>query len=107
GFWAGSGDQNMLKIPKRYGRQIPGEAPFDPTWFSEESSEGRHPGSHRGRVTRDDLDDNWEQLVEPRVDPRVDSMDDWDDFGIELPDDENIRLTQSMIDEFEKDMEDI
>ncbi|KAI9844384.1 MAG: hypothetical protein M1830_007606, partial [Pleopsidium flavum] len=31
GFWAGSGDQNMLKIPKRYGRQIPGEAPFDPT----------------------------------------------------------------------------
>ncbi len=102
GFWAGAGDQNTLTIPKRLGRQISGEGPFDPTWFSQESSEGRHPGSNRGRVTRDDLDDNWEHLDEPGMDPM-----DWDNFGIELPDDENIKLTQSMIDDFEKDMDDI
>lgn len=101
-FWQGPTDRRTLKIPKRHGVQIPGEGPFDPTWHSGDSSEGRHRGARHGKVTREDLDDNWEDLEEP---PSV--LFDWDDFGVALQDENDIKLTRSMIDEFEKDLEEM
>ncbi len=95
-FWAQALDWNSLKIPKRHGLQLPGHAPFDPTWVKEESSEGRHPGDAQGKVHREDLDDNWETLERP-----ADEFQ-WDDFDIQLPptfaDDEDVEITQDMID---------
>jgi len=103
-FWANMYDRDQLRIPKRHGRQLPGTGPFDPTWASEDSSEGRNPGGVRGRVTREDLNDNWED-----VDESAGGALDWDDLGFKLPpsdsDDENFQLTQSLMAEFEKDME--
>lgn len=68
------------------------------------ASEGRNPGGVRGRVTREDLNDNWEDVDEP-----AGGALDWDDLGFKLAssdsDDENFQLTQSLIADFEKDME--
>lgn len=108
-FWAnmGDGDSDRLRISKRHGRQLtPGRPPFDPTWASEDSSEGRHPGDARGRVMRDDLHDDWEE-----VDEAAGGAQEWDDFGMQLrswdSDDENFQLTRSMIEDFERGLEEM
>ena len=108
-FWATAGDSSKLRIPKRHGRQVKGWGPdFDPDWVSEDSSEGRHPGGRLGRVNREDLADDWENVDEP-----AEEALDWDDFGIKLPqspdDDEimrnDISLTASMIEDFQAGMD--
>ena len=103
-FWLNMRDGDRLRIPKRHGRQLSGTGPFDPNWASEDSSEGRHPGGVRGRVTREDLHDDWEDVDEP-----AGGAMDWDDFGISLGpsdlDDEDFQLTRSMIADFEEDLE--
>ena len=103
-FWATTDDGDRLRIPKRHGRQLPGNGPFDSTWVSEDSSEGRHPGGTQGRVVREDLHDDWEEVEDP-----AGEATDWDDLDIQLRssdlEDENFHLTQSMIEHFERNLE--
>jgi len=103
-FWVNIGYGHHLRIPKKHGRRLAGKPPFNPDWSSDDSSEGRNPSGVRGRVTREDLNDDWEN-----VEVAAGGALDWDDLGFKLPpsdsDDENFELTRSLIEEFETDLE--
>ena len=81
-FWDVAGDTTKLRIPKRIGFQKKyGYQDYDRDWDQRSSSEGRWPGDSRGRVYREEIDENWdEDVVAPK--DFFDLEADWDDLGM-------------------------
>lgn len=64
-FWDVRGDTTKLRIPKKLGFQKQYRyGDYDRDWDRRKSSEGRWPGDSRGRVTREEIDEGWEENVE-------------------------------------------
>ena len=78
-FWDVAGDTTKLRIPKKVGFQKKyRNDDYDRDWNKEDSSEGRWPGDRQGRVTREEIDENWEdEVVAPK---------DFFDFDVEWED---------------------